>query len=121
VPTRDPFSGDPVVVTRVENPATGTVFEGRFSLGWVGLLTQKQIDLVGLLLARRNNLHRLAADLGISYNTARARLDEIVVSLGGAGPQEDRSRETVRRSVLERVASGELSPADALESLDDEA
>lgn len=119
VPTRDPFSGGPLVVTRLENPVTGSAFEGRFFLGWVGELTPEQLDFVGLLLARRNNLQKLAADLGIAYNTARGRLDDIARSLSGTldaadettGVPEAKRRHV--RGVLERLASGELSPEDA--------
>ena len=119
LPTRDPFSGGPLVATRLENPATGTAFEGRFSLGWVGELTSEQLDFVGLLLARRNNLQKLAADLGIAYNTARGRHDEIARCLsGGADGDDDLTSATDERrrrvrGVLERLAAGELSPEDA--------
>lgn len=86
LPTRDPFSGGPLVVTRLESPATGTTIEGRFTLGWIGNLTPEQLNLVGLLLARRNNLQQLAADLGVAYNTIRARFDDIVEAIERAAP-----------------------------------
>ena len=119
VPTRDPFDGGRLVVTRLENPATGTAFEGRFGFGWLGELTTDQLDFVGLLLARRNNVQRLASDLGIAYNTARNRLEDIVTALGAAA--EDDLAESPApagdvRSVLERLAAGEITQdeADAL-------
>ena len=113
LPTSDPF--DPsgageLVVTRLENPATGTAIEGRFSLGWMGRLTPEQLDFVGLLLARRNNLQRLATDLDIAYNTARNRFEEIVVALGG-------SRPPTRAEVLRKVEAGELTPEEGADLL----
>ncbi len=114
LPTRDPFGGGELVVTRLESQVTGVSIEGRFSLGWLGRLTPDQIDLVGLLLARRNNLQRLASDLGISYNTARNRFEEIVVAIGAAAEAETFSNSPARRTeILRRVEVGELSPEEA--------
>ena len=114
LPTRDPFGPDgsgELVVTRLESPATGVTIEGRFSLGWMGKLTPEQLELVGLLLARRNNLQRLASDLDIAYNTARNRFEEIVVALGGSRPPS-------RTEVLRRVERGELTPEEGAQLLD---
>lgn len=126
LPTQDPFTGESLVVTRLENPVTGVAFEGRFELGWLERVTPEQLDFIGLLLARRNNVQRLAADLGIAYNSARSRLEEIGRAVGGpdAAGADNRSPDPDRgtassaslRDVLARVASGELSQdeADAL-------
>ena len=117
LPTRDPFggAGGELVVTRLESPDTGVTIEGRFSLGWMGRLTPEQLELVGLLLARRNNLQRLANDLDIAYNTARNRFEEIVVALGGA--REDRPSKAARSDILRRVEAGELTPEEGAELL----
>ena len=117
LPTRDPFAaGDAeLVVTRLESPDTGVTIEGRFSLGWMGRLTPEQLELVGLLLARRNNLQRLANDLDIAYNTARNRFEEIVVALGGA--REERPSKAARSDILRRVEAGELTPEEGAELL----
>ena len=122
--TRDPASGAELIVTRLHSPATGVTIEGEFSLGWMGRLTPEQLDFVGLLLARRNNLQKLADDLGVAYNTARARLDDIVAAVGGTPEQledpdepDDAPRAEDRSAVLAKLASGELSYDEALEAL----
>jgi len=81
--TRDPASGAELVVTRLWCPLSGVTIEGEFGLGWIAKLSPEQLDFVGLLLRSRNNLQRLATELGVSYSTARSRLDEIVAALGG--------------------------------------
>jgi hypothetical protein len=113
LPTRDPFGGGDLVVTRLESPTTGIAIEGRFTLGWLGRLTPEQLELVGLLLARRNNLQRLATDLGIAYNTARSRFEEVVAALGGAAEDDDAPPRPTRTDVLRRVKAGELTPDEA--------
>jgi hypothetical protein len=116
LPTRDPFGGGELVVTRLEGTESGVTFEGRFSLGWMGRLTPEQLELVGLLLARRNNLQRLATDLGIAYNTARNRFEEIVLALG-APPEPGAGARASRADVLRQVEAGELTPEEAAELL----
>ena len=115
LPTRDPFTGGELYVTRVESADTGVVIEGTFSLGWLGRLTPEQLDFVGVLLQRRNNLQKLASDLDIAYNTARARFEAIIDAVGGATePPKD------RKDVLRRLAAREITPEQASAELDRE-
>ena len=120
VPPRDPFDGGRLVVTRLENPETGTIIEGRFDLGWVGRLTREQLDFVGLLVKHRANVQRLAGDIGIAYNTARSRLDEIVQAVGGS-VDENSASDAVPAvgvdEVLDGIASGAIDAARAIEQL----
>ena len=112
--TRDPVSGDELIVTRLECPQSGIVIEGQFSLGWVGRLTRDQMDFVELLVKNRGNIQKLAADLDMAYNTARSRLDEIVTALGGAPENDGR---VDRRLILDRLASKEISVEEAMRLL----
>ena len=112
--TRDPVSGNELIVTRLECPQSGIVIEGQFSLGWVGRLTREQMDFVELLVKHRGNIQKLAADLDVAYNTARSRLDEIVTALGGAPENDGR---VDRRLILDRLASKEIGVEEAMRLL----
>jgi hypothetical protein len=112
--TKDPVSGNELIVTRLESPQSGIVIKGQFSLGWIGRLTREQLDFVELLVKNRGNIQKLAQDLDIAYNTARSRLDEIVTALGGAPEGNGRAD---RRIVLDRVAAKEISVEEALRLL----
>jgi hypothetical protein len=100
------------VVTRLECVDTGVQIEGRFSLGWLSLLTPDQLEFVALLLRNRNNLQKLAAEAGIAYNTARNRFDEIVAALGGPSPA---GNDAQRAEVLARLAAKEITVDQAAE------
>jgi len=120
VPSRDPFDGGRLVVTRLENPETGTIIEGRFALGWVGRLTREQLDFVGLLVKHRANVQRLAGDIGIAYNTARARLDEIVQAVGGSvdvDAASDPAPAAGVDEVLDSLASGAIDAVRPIDQL----
>jgi len=112
--TRDPISGNELIVTRLESPQSGIVIEGQFSLGWIGRLTREQLDFVELLVKNRGNIQKLAQDLDIAYNTARSRLDEIVTALGGAPEGDSRAD---RRLVLDRLAAKEINVEEAMRML----
>jgi hypothetical protein len=112
--TRDPVSGNELIVTRLECPQSGIVIEGQFSLGWIGRLSREQLDFVELLVKNRGNIQKLASDLDIAYNTARSRLDEIVTALGGTPESNGRID---RRLILDRLASKEITVEDAMRLL----
>jgi hypothetical protein len=112
--TRDPVSGEELIVTRLECPASGVVIEGRFSLGWIGRLSREQLDFVELMVKYRGNIQKLAAELDIAYNTARSRLDEIVTALGGTPENDGR---VDRRAVLDRLAAKEITVEEAMKLL----
>ncbi len=112
--TRDPASGGELLVTRLECPESGVVIEGKFSLGWIARLTPEQLEFVGLLVRHRGNVQRLAAEIGVAYNTARNRLDDIVAALEGA--RDPRSRpdpRAARLDVLDRLAAGAIGVEEA--------
>ncbi len=109
--TKDPVTGGELIVTRLECPESGILIEGRFSMGWIARLTPDQLAFVGLLVKQRGNLQKVAADMDVSYNTARNRMDEIVEAL-----EEVPTRKAIanRMAVLERLSAGELSFEEAM-------
>lgn len=112
--TRDPVSGEELIVTRLECPASGVSIEGRFSLGWIGRLTQEQLDFVELMVKYRGNIQKLAAEMNIAYNTARNRLDDIVTALGGTPEYDGR---VDRQAVLNKLAAQEITVEEAMKQL----
>lgn len=112
--TKDPASGKEMVVTRLECPESGVILEGMFSLGWMGRLTGEQLEFVGLLLKYRNNLQKLASELGVAYNTARSRLDDIVEAIGGPAEPEPDPR---RQEILNQLGNKEISFQEAMAKL----
>ena len=106
--THDPVSGGELIVTRLECPRSGIVIEGAFSLGWIGRLTPEQLEFVGVLVRHRGNVQKVAADLGVAYNTARNRLDDVVTALGVAVARDNADQER-RTDALQRLATGEIA------------
>jgi hypothetical protein len=116
--TRDPIGGGELIVTRLEAPESGVVIEAAFSLGWLARLNAEQLEFARVLLVNRGNVQKVAADLGVAYNTARSRLDDIVAALGGPSDAEARAdARAARQSVLDRLAAGEIDVEAAMRQL----
>src|SRR5215208_4832856 len=87
-------------------------------------LTEEQSTFLRLFVTSRGNLSEVEKRLGVSYPTVRSKLDEVIARLAPAephpGPAPDGAAPAPppdRRAVLEAVARGELSPAEAAQHL----
>ncbi len=123
-PRQDPVTGDPLVITRLEGPTTGIAIEGRFSFGSgsrLDTLSPEHLAFVEVFLKNRGIIKDVEAELGISYPTVRARLDEVIRAMGyapypdAAPPAEGAalSPEEERRALLADVAAGRIPAREA--------
>jgi hypothetical protein len=117
--THDPFTGEELTVTRLENKSRGLVLEGEFSLGWIAKLSTEQLEFAGVLLRYRGNVQKLASEMGVAYNTARSRLDDIVEALGGSSePEPNPEKPKVNpNDILSKLEAGQVGFEDALAAL----
>ena len=123
-PRQDPVPGEPLVITRLEGPSTGIAIEGRFSFGSgsrLDTLSPEHLAFVEVFLKNRGIIKDVEAELGISYPTVRARLDEVIRAMGyapypdAAPPAEGGtlSPEEERRALLADVAAGRIPAREA--------
>lgn len=118
LPSRCPACGNALVVEALRCPACRTAVEGHYALSRFMLLTPEQLQFCELFLRSRGSLKELGNQLGISYPTARNRLDELLVALGF----EQGSNRDKRLEILERLTKGELTHEQALQLIrEDEA
>jgi hypothetical protein len=96
----------------------GTEVRGNFRHCDFCALDDAQRDLLRVFLAARGNTKELERHLGVSYPTARARLDDLLQVLGiPVRPAERPDARTDRRKLLDAVASGEVDVESALQEL----
>jgi len=114
-----PVCEEEMMVTRLRCPNCSTELHGNFQLSRLNRLSQEQITFVEMLLKNRANVYRAAEDLGVSYSTARGRLDEIVRALGypieGPAPAEIPVEQ--RQSILKSLSEGKITAEQALDML----
>jgi hypothetical protein len=94
----------------------GTEVRGNFSSCEFCGLSDERRNLLRVFLASRGNAKELERHLGVSYPTARARLDDLLTALD-IPPAPIAVRTQTRREVIEALANGELDVDTALEHL----
>ncbi len=89
LPAGDPFSGGPLVVTELQNVESGITIRGRFEIPRFARLSPDQTRFLETFLRCRGMLNSVERELGISYPTARARLDAVLRTLDLVPGRED--------------------------------
>ncbi len=115
---RCPTCGGEMEVTRLSCPACETVVLGRYEMCSFCKLSPDSLRFVEAFVRTRGNLKEMERDLGQSYWSLRARLDDIVRELGyAAGDLEARELSERRHEILERLSHGEITAAEATDLL----
>jgi hypothetical protein len=109
-----PSCGEDLEVRGLHCAACGTDVIGHFTPCRFCHLSPDQTTFLLLFVQARGNQTELEKILGVSYPTIRAKLDEVIGILGAPTVKPPRPD---RRSVLERIAAGELSPEQGLTAL----
>jgi hypothetical protein len=79
------------------------------------VLSNEDREVLRVFLASRGNMKELERHLGVSYPTARARFDALLVKIGIDRPSP---AAPTRVELMEQVARGELTIDEALGRLD---
>jgi hypothetical protein len=133
-----PVCSHELSITRLHCDHCATTLEGDFSVGRFGRLSREQLALLESFLRSRGNLREMERELGISYPTVRNRVEALVRALGLADedappiagsdqPEPLAAAEATvdaavltkgvvaarRQAILEALAAGRLTAADA--------
>ena len=120
-----PVCGNELSVTRLHCQACDTAIEGRFRLGRFQRLSADQLAFLEVFIKNRGIIKDVEAELGISYPTVRARLDEALRAMGFPTGGDDiprpsqvqaQARES-RRQILEALREKEISADEAARRL----
>lgn len=101
-PSNCPVCGGALIVTRLECEACGTEVTGRYTLGHLATLREPFASLIDMFLRVRGNMKEMERELGLSYPTVRARLEEALAAAGfprgnAPDPEADLHEEIRRR------------------------
>jgi hypothetical protein len=103
-------------VRRLECPACGVAVEGRFDSGPLARLSRDQLGFVETFLRCRGKIKDVEGELGISYPTVVAKLNEVLVSMGFEAGEDPREAER-RQRILDELSSGRISATEAADRL----
>ena len=113
-----------LTIARLDCPDCKISIEGEFTPPALLKLSGAQIDFVEVFIKNRGVIREVERELGVSYPTVRARLDEVIAALGysaRSAPDVSTSadRGSRRRSVLADLKDGKLTPDEALAALNE--
>src|SRR2546429_260657 len=114
---RSPVCGDALRIVRLECPACGSALQGNFPLGRRARLPREQLQFVEVFTRCRGKIKDVEEELGISSPTVVARLNEVVQAMGFEIRAEDTDLAARRQQILDELASGKLTAADAASRL----
>jgi len=122
---RCPVCGGELTVTRLHCQTCDTALEGRFRLGRFQRLSPDQLAFLEVFVKNRGIIKDVEAELGISYPTVRARLDDALRAMGfPTGGEDGLSRRQAqalareeRRKILEELREKRISADDAARRL----
>ena len=119
-------NGD-LAVAKLHCHSCDIALEGDFSIPPLLRLNRAQMDFVEVFLKNRGIIREVERELGVSYPTVRARLDEVLDAIGfNLAPASDDGRAArgaddattrTRRAILEQLSAGKISAEDAMRAL----
>lgn len=119
--TTCPVCGDRLSVTRLHCRGCDTTIDGYFEIGRLGRLSAEQLAFIETFIRCEGKLSRMEPELGMSYPTLRARLGDVIRTLGfPVGPEPPRMSDEERHRVLDDLASGAITPEEAMLQLEGE-
>jgi hypothetical protein len=120
IPTQCPVCQSDLVVTRLQCPSCLAEVGGEFRLSRLASLREPHASLLELFLRVRGNVKEMERELGLSYPTVRARLEEALTAAGlGRRAESESDLATRRSSILDQLERGEISAAEAASQLRD--
>ncbi|MFN8139178.1 MAG: DUF2089 domain-containing protein [Fimbriimonadales bacterium] len=111
------------VITELSSESEGISVRGRFALSPFQKLDADQLNFLVTFVRCRGILSSVEKELGLSYPTVRSRLDSLLKALGYSSEPdaetEERRKKIAERqqTILEKLESGELTPAEAKEAM----
>jgi hypothetical protein len=113
-------NGD-LAVNKLHCHSCDITIEGDFGVPALLRLNRAQLDFVEVFLKNRGIIREVERELGVSYPTVRARLDEVLDAIGfnrASTPDDERRDDSAsRRVVLDQLSAGNLSPEAAMRLL----
>jgi hypothetical protein len=120
-PGQCPICNAQLHVTKLQCGNCGTSIEGHFALNRFSRLSASHLAFLEVFIKNRGVIKDVEAELGISYPTVRARLDEAIKQLGFPVQSEDGLRPSQareeRRQILEELRSKSITADEAAKRL----
>lgn len=114
IPKKCPACGQEMRVRLLRCPDCQTEVQGDFALDRFSQLSPDQLAFLETFIRCRGSLKDVGTEIGISYPTARNRLDSLIEALGYETPHDESGK---RLEILTQLKAGEITTEEALSLL----
>jgi hypothetical protein len=101
-------------VVKLKCDKCNTIIENSFKLSKFEYLDTEQLNFVETFLKCRGNIKDVEKELGISYPTVRAKLDDVIGAMGYSTVKKATANS---KDILDMLEKGEITPDQAVNML----
>lgn len=112
--TKCPICSSKLKVMKLRCNKCGTVIENDFEFSKFEYLGEEHLNFMEVFLKCRGNIKDVEKELGISYPTVRAKLDDVIAALGYT---QIKKSTVTNNEILDMLEKNEISPQQAVEML----
>ena len=109
-----PVCNSDLKVIKLKCNKCSTVIENEFELPKIAYLNNDELNFIEVFIKCRGNIKDVEKELGISYPTVRAKLDEVISSLGYSVVKQ---KTVNNKEIIDMLEKGEISAEQALNML----
>lgn len=113
--SRCPVCSSKLKITRLKCSNCGTIIENEFELSNLSYLNGDQLKFMEIFIKCRGNIKEVEKELGISYPTVRAKLDEVVAALGYTVTKSKDLPDS--KDIIDMLEKGEITAEQAINML----
>lgn len=113
--SRCPVCSNKLKAIRLRCNSCNTVIDNEFELSKFDYLTNEQLYFIETFIRCRGSIKEVEREMGISYPTVRAKLDEVIESLGYAAKETKVKQDS--KDILNALDQGDISVDEAISKL----
>lgn len=106
-----PVCNSKLKIAKLKCNKCGTIIENDFDFSKFEYLEEEQLSFMEVFLKCRGNIKDVEKELGISYPTVRAKLDDVVAALGYTVVKKPTINS---KEILDMLEKGEISAEQAV-------
>lgn len=115
--SRCPVCSKKLKAIKLKCNSCNTVIDNEFELSKFDYLNSEQLYFTETFIRCRGSIKEVEKELGISYPTVRAKLDEVIESLGYSSKETKVKKES--KDILASLENGDISVDEAISKLKD--
>jgi hypothetical protein len=112
--SRCPVCSGKMKVIKLKCSGCSTVIENNFALSKFEYLSAEQLNFIETFVSCRGNIKDVEREIGVSYPTVRAKLDDVIDALGY---QTVKKPSVDSKNVIDMLERGEITADQALNML----